>query len=442
MDVNLLDDVSKITGKDVSELQPILDTLSLDELYDLLDMVNRDDEFGVKRMINTYQQKVSKDNPLSPPAKDTSTQQDTSADDTTNDNTQQNNSSTDNTNGDDQQNTGSDDAGNQNASSGDNDQDMGADEKSELDALAGAASDDQNTETKESYAPGKKQAMSKKSKIVIPATKPRDPMARELAKEQYRPQVTPTKKGKLDKMQNKHKAKGLDEAFSSVDFWIDDSQAFDKVLESFGESINFDGDKLDTDVSTWKRIKESLTAGGYTSGSDFGRTTMTKKVKEGVLGMSRMPGLRRMMELAGMPADQINQMGVDSSLPVTTDAVDPAMDTSDIDGMDMGDDDLGIEDGSNIDADDLTDDFGMDDMDPAPAGSFADPMGADDMDMDMGDPAMGTDASPAYTLISDALTSVQNSLPDVKISEYKTLIQRLEELTNQLRQIGQSYLGS
>jgi hypothetical protein len=223
-------------------------------------------------------------------------------------------------------------------------------------------------------------------------------------------------------------------------------------MESFGESINFDGDKLDTDASTWKRIEESLTAGGYAPGSDFGKTNMTKKkVEEGVLGMSRMPGLRRMMELAGMPADQIDQLGADTSIPATTAVVGsdtPVTDemdavvTSALPGIGADDDmDLGIEDGSGIDADDLSDDdFGMDDleMDPSPAGSFA----GDGMDMGMGAPMGGTDASPAYMLIDDALSSIQGSLPDVKISEYKTLIQRLEELTNQLRQIGQSYLGS
>lgn len=439
MDTNLIDDLSKITGKQPEELQEIIGKLTLDQLYSLLDSVNSGSEYDVQQMIDTYA----------------------------------------NTNADGELTDGAD-------TDSDADQSQPAATSESLDFAVKCKKDSLHEAIVEfleeqgipfSFRPGntilvscqnnaqadhivkmveragttKKEddSMSKKHKVKVPeSTKPRDPMARELAKGQYQPKVTPNKKTVVEKKQNKHKAKGLDEAFSGVAFWVDNADAYDTVLESFGSDVSFDGENFTADKSTWTRIEESLTTGGYESGTDFGRKDMKKKtVQEGVLGMTAMPGLRRMMELAGMPADQIDQLAPDAGMPATTDVVPAQPATAEINavmdanGLPTGDDDMDLGIDGDLDGDDLAgDDLGLDD--PAPAGAFADAVATDDMGMDMGgDELTGSDASPAFTLINDALASVQNSLPDVKISEYKTLIQRLEELTNQLRQVGQSYLG-
>jgi hypothetical protein len=426
MQSNLIDDINKLTGDEPSSIQDTLGKLSLDELYQLMDMVNTNDVLGVKHMLNAYKE----------PAADSATTE--SIDlaivckkpnlyETVLNWLEENSI------------PHSFRPGNTIIVSCQN--------NAQADYLVGLVESAGTPKKKKEV----KEDKTMSDKIKVPASKkPRNPMARELAKGQYQPKVTPNKKAKLEKQQTKHKAKGLDEAFGSVGFWVDNAVAYDKVLENFGRTINFDGESLGTDAKTWKRIEESLITDGYKSGTDFGRNNMKKNVKEGVLGMSALPGLRRMMELAGMPADQIDQLGADAAIPATTDVVpvSPAIDMgmSDV-SPDVDDIELGIDADDAIDGDDLAD--VMDD--PAPAGDFADAVAMDDMggidgmddDMGMDDdaPATGSDASPAYMLISDALTSVQSSLPDVKISEYKTLIQRLEELTNQLRQVGQSYLG-
>jgi hypothetical protein len=432
MQSNLIDDISKLTGDDASGIQDTLSKLSLDELYQLMDLVGQNDVLGVQQMLTAYTTE-----PAAPDATIPATESINLAIvckkariyenvlDWLEENSIPHTFRPGNTIIVECQNN---------------------------------AQADYLVQMVESASKPKKEVSEDKTmsdKIKVPGTKPRNPMARELTKGQYQPKVTPNKKAKMAKMDTKHKGKGLDEAPVSVGFWVDNSKAYDTVLESFGKSITFDGSALDTDAKTWKRIEESLITGGYKPGTDFGRNNMTKKVKEGVLGMTQMPGLRRMMELAGMPADQIDQIGVDSTLPVTTAVASstPATDSiASAMGVDNDVDGLGIDD-MELDGDDL-DDVGLDD--PAMAGDFADAVEMDDLDdmsdvdadidLDLGAQGtgavtMGTDASPAYTLISDALASIQGSLPDVKISEYKTLIQRLEELTNQLRQVGQSYLG-
>jgi hypothetical protein len=426
MQTNLIDDINKLTGDDPSSIQDTLGKLSLDELYQLMDMVSKNDVLSVKQMLSAYTElavdsSTTESIDLAIVCKKPNLYETVL-------NWLEENSI-----------PHSFRPGNTIIVSCQN--------NAQADYLVGLVESAGTPKKKKEV----KEDKTMSDKIKVPASKkPRNPMARELAKGQYQPKVTPNKKAKLEKQQTKHKAKGLDEAFGSVGFWVDNAVAYDKVLENFGRTINFDGESLGTDAKTWKRIEESLITDGYKSGTDFGRNNMKKNVKEGVLGMSALPGLRRMMELAGMPADQIDQLGADAAIPATTDVVpvSPAIDMgmSDV-SPDVDDIELGIDADDAIDGDDLAD--VMDD--PAPAGDFADAVAMDDMggidgmddDMGMDDaaPATGSDASPAYMLISDALTSVQSSLPDVKISEYKTLIQRLEELTNQLRQVGQSYLG-
>jgi hypothetical protein len=282
---------------------------------------------------------------------------------------------------------------------------------------------------------------SKDSKIVIPASKPLDTAKSALAHGEmsgiFRSKSTPNKKTTVAKAASKHKGRSFDEGFDPVSFWTNGGDAFTVVLESFGDSVTFDGKALNTDSSTWTQIQESLTAEGFLSGVDFGVTEMKKtQVNEGVMGMTALPGLRRMMELAGMPMGDVEQVAVDPAIPVDAEEVPalPAQDAAnDAMDMDMGGDDLGM------------------DPDPLTADHIDDGMGGDDLgaEFDAGvDSAMGGDmvgaevsCSPAYTLIDDALTSIQTNLPDVKISEYKTLIQRLEDLQVQLQQIGKSYLG-
>jgi hypothetical protein len=252
-----------------------------------------------------------------------------------------------------------------------------------------------------------------KNKIVVPkSSKPRDSAYADLIQGQIDGRFSPSrqrpanKKTKMARQETKHKGRSFDEA---VSFWTK-KDAFKIVSEQFGHDVSFDGKFLKTDSKSWESIKEALTTEGFRLGKDYG-DNMTKKIEEGVMGMTTMPGLRRMMELAGMPMDDVEQMAPDQDMA-------PAMDSAD---------DMGMDDGMG------------DDIDPVEGGDFdVDPLGADEMGA-VSEPMVSN--SPAYDMIDQALNTIQNSLPDVKISEYKTLIQRLEELQVQLQQIGKSFLG-
>ena len=249
-----------------------------------------------------------------------------------------------------------------------------------------------------------------KNKIVVPKSeKPRDPAYADLIQGQIdgrfssSRQKPANKKTKMSRQANKHKSRSFDEA---VSFWTK-KDAFKIISEQFGNHVSFDGKNLKTDSKSWKSIKETLATEGFRFGKDYG-DSMTKKIEEGVMGMTSMPGLRRMMELAGMPMGDVEQMAPEQG------AIPP---------LEPASDDIDFTDG--IDSVDSSD-FDVDPLDAEEMGGVEEPMPMN---------------SPAYDEIDAALNTIQSSLPDVKLSEYKTLIQRLEELQVQLQQIGKSFLG-
>jgi len=206
-----------------------------------------------------------------------------------------------------------------------------------------------------------------------------------------------------------------------------------------------------------------------------------KTISESVIGFTGVPDLLRMRELAGMHAGVINEFStigneVDTSeidggetMPVPTDDLE-----SDI-SPEIGDD----EDFSGTDLDDFGsegDTFGgEDDYEPLPSElSFDDDVDGsgvdDDINSEIGDDGMPSDistpitpdagipgsigsdpmasigglaptSSEAYTLIQDNLNTIQSKLSEVRISEYKALVQKLNDLANQVKSMGADYLG-
>ena len=65
-------------------------------------------------------------------------------------------------------------------------------------------------------------------------------------------------------------------------------------------------------------------------------------------------------------------------------------------------------------------------------------IGTDPMAMGMG---MAPTQSEAMSQIEDALNNIQTSLAEIRLSEYKSLIQKLQDLTNQAQMMGRDYLG-
>lgn len=202
-------------------------------------------------------------------------------------------------------------------------------------------------------------------------------------------------------------------------------------------------------------------------------------ITEGVMGMKPVNPLFRLRELAGLPElDEDDFEGIEIPEIGASDPAGPlgagpvADEPSDMDVDGMGDDpvadpmddmDGGMDGGMDgamdapvdpmgdegvpgeLGADPVEmpgDDMGMDvpDMDAPmdPTGApMAPPVGAP---MGMG-ASMAPQQSDAMAQIEDSLNSIQTGLADIRLSEYKSLIQKLQDLTNQAQMMGRDYLG-
>ncbi len=206
-----------------------------------------------------------------------------------------------------------------------------------------------------------------------------------------------------------------------------------------------------------------------------------KKVEESVLGMANVPMVTRMRELAGIKApvapvseklqklrhireleDFDDIQSFDDSLDAET-GVDPMggpvapatgtgfpqADLLAAAGDDFGGDDFGDDLGSGMD-----NGMGVDPMDaPMDDGLDGDDLGMDaPMDGDdLGIPSFSStlpgavpapvvDNTPAYSQIMSSLDQITAQLKDVKVSEYKEIINRLKSVHQEIRNQGFNYL--
>jgi Tfp pilus assembly major pilin PilA len=165
------------------------------------------------------------------------------------------------------------------------------------------------------------------------------------------------------------------------------------------------------------------------------------RLEESVLGMKSLNPIFRLRELAGMPPgsafapemspeDDFSDITVDDGETSYDNEIsdqgslDPAMVTS----MDAGMNDLG----------DIGPDFDMG-IDPmVDMGG----MPGDLPPMGMEAPAVATPTqSDAMSHIEDCLNDIQNKLAEIRLSEYKTLVRKLTDLTQQAQNMGRDYLG-
>lgn len=195
---------------------------------------------------------------------------------------------------------------------------------------------------------------------------------------------------------------------------------------------------------------------------------------EGVMGMKPVNPLFRLRELAGLPGlDEDDFDGIEvAEIPATdpegplapgpvdmdvpgdeempADDLEGGMMDTDLDGgVDMGDempagDDLDVDLGEPAtDMDAMAhDDIGGIAPDPiAPDAGVPGALGTDPVEPVPGmAPAMPTQ-SDAMAQIEDSLNAIQAGLADIRLSEYKSLIQKLQDLTNQAQMMGRDYLG-
>lgn len=190
------------------------------------------------------------------------------------------------------------------------------------------------------------EAMTKKdTKITMAVPKPRDPMARELEKGQYQPKVTPNKKERLAKMDRKHKGR--------------------EPFESVGEPL-----------------------------------------AEGVMGMTALPAIKKMLSLAGRPEPSDEE--VQAAMEDFMGDMHP-----DLRGLSI----------SDI---------------ATPVGTSITP-GAVEFDQEvdnMGKPVDGADyTGEAYSAIRSSFETIKTSLADVTITEFmevRRLVAELQSLIDQL----------
>lgn len=215
----------------------------------------------------------------------------------------------------------------------------------------------------------------------------------------------------------------------------------------------------------------------------FDEEIESDNLNEGVMGMKPVNPLFRLRELAGLPhideddfegievaevppsdpegplgagpvdlsapADGIDDLDVtgDEELPADDLDVDGGMMDTGLDGgVDMGADDMGVEPALDGPSDDMAamadDDIGGIAADPiAPDAGIPGALGSDPVEPVPGMAPVMPTQSDAMAQIEDALNSIQSGLADIRLSEYKSLIQKLQDLTNQAQMMGRDYLG-
>lgn len=166
------------------------------------------------------------------------------------------------------------------------------------------------------------------------------------------------------------------------------------------------------------------------------------RLNEGVIGMTPMKSLFRLRELAGLPPAPAAGPEVDAIAAPVVDAGDELEDV----GIDIEPeaDELGVPAAEPSEIEPEID--AVDDLSTSlePASLASDPAGGmpGDLPPDGGDLApLGGSQSDAMNQIEDNLNNIQRQLADIRLGEYKTVIRKLQDLTNQVQMMGRDYLG-
>lgn len=163
------------------------------------------------------------------------------------------------------------------------------------------------------------------------------------------------------------------------------------------------------------------------------------QLNEGVLGMTSMNPLFRLRELAGLAPAPIASPGIEAEAKpaVAVDLSDDLGDLGDLEGAEPAVPMSGMDPDPT---DDLENDLGLD----GPASLASDPVNGGvpgDLPPAGGMDAMAAPQSDAMAQIEDALNGIQRQLADIRLSEYKTVMRKLQDLTNQVQMMGRDYLG-
>lgn len=185
-------------------------------------------------------------------------------------------------------------------------------------------------------------------------------------------------------------------------------------------------DLEDTIKDRKMKQKDTFSRNAKHKGQKFDES-IDPSLTEGVLGMSNMETIGRLRELAGLPPAPLKN----SKKPITVeddfDDIDVPGDVDDVDAGPLPGDD-GIDDvaAGTLDAPPAPDAGLPGDLPPSPMAGANTPMDAN---------------SPAMAAVQDAINSISGSLPDLKVSEYKQVVNQLTSLLNNARDTGRNFLG-
>lgn len=173
------------------------------------------------------------------------------------------------------------------------------------------------------------------------------------------------------------------------------------------------------------------------------KTSKITKVEEGVLGMTQMPGLTRIKELAGMGRGEPAPLDYDEPAPEgplpspesdMTDPVDAEFEP--VTGPDLGgSDEIGGMGGLGADMAPEMPALPA----PAPAAPMA-PVAAPAPDMSSGAMANIGSALEDAAALDNAISEIEHMIPNCKISEFKTLVARLQGLVSMAQAAGKAAL--
>jgi hypothetical protein len=247
---------------------------------------------------------------------------------------------------------------------------------------------DPEKEPEKEPQPEVKEAMKKPdTKLTVELPKLRDPMARELAKGQYQPKATPNKKEQLARMDRKHRSNRVDDSFSST----------------------------------------------------------SEPVVEGVLGMSSMPYIKKMLTLAGRPAEEHDiKKAMEDFMGSFGDyrglaALDSqrsagAMAAGPLDGV--------LADFPDLEQDQDAFDAELDAMDVV-----QDVADVEEFDTMAYADAFTDNTPPPETeltnieAVRNAFATINNNVRDIKVSEFTEVRQLLSDLMSSLDRIGNNITG-
>lgn len=206
------------------------------------------------------------------------------------------------------------------------------------------------------------------------------------------------------------------------------------VVFSIGDEILVDGEEATVKIPQAPGGTVGVMINGELKMVDK-KTSKITKVNETVLGMTPMPGLRRIKELAGMgrsmePEAEETLDTLDYNEPAPAGAL-PSSDIGAIDadfepvGPDMGgSDEIGGMGG-----------LGADLGDEIPAAPIAPVSSLPAPEMTMGS------ALEDAAALDNAISEIENLIPNCKISEFKTLVARLEGLVAMAKSAGKAALS-